>query len=57
MQNNSPDKLLNRDEVEAELGLTRRFLELSAWRGDGPPMMRDRPARSSLPTRRRYHLD
>jgi predicted DNA-binding transcriptional regulator AlpA len=36
----SPDKLLTRDEVEAEFGLTRRFLELSAWRGDGPPLIR-----------------
>ena len=40
MQNNSPDKLLTRDEVEAEFGLSRRFLELSAWRGNGPPMIR-----------------
>jgi predicted DNA-binding transcriptional regulator AlpA len=40
MQNNSPDKLLTRNEVEAEFGITRRYLELAAWRGDGPPMMR-----------------
>lgn len=33
-------QLLTRDEVEAEFGLTRRFLEISAWRGDGPPMLR-----------------
>lgn len=35
-----PDFLLSRDEVEAEFGLTRRFLELAAWRGEGPPMVR-----------------
>ena len=40
MQNNSLDKLLSRDQVQAEFGLSRRFLELSAWRGDGPPMIR-----------------
>jgi predicted DNA-binding transcriptional regulator AlpA len=40
MQDNSPDKLLTRDQVQAEFGLSRRFLELSAWRGDGPPMIR-----------------
>jgi predicted DNA-binding transcriptional regulator AlpA len=40
MQNNSPDRLLSRGEVEAEFGLSRCFLELSAWCGDGPPMIR-----------------
>jgi predicted DNA-binding transcriptional regulator AlpA len=40
MQNNFPDRLLSRNEVEAEFGLSRRFLELSAWRGDGPPLIR-----------------
>ena len=41
MQDNSLDKLLSRDQVQAEFGLSRRFLELSAWRGDGgPPMIR-----------------
>lgn len=35
-----PDFLLSRDEVEAEFGLTRRFLELAAWRGSGPPVIR-----------------
>ncbi len=36
----SPHLLLSRDEVEAEFGLSRRFLEIAAWRGDGPPMIR-----------------
>ena len=40
MQDNFPDMLLTRDQVQAEFGLTRRFLELSAWRGDGPPMIK-----------------
>jgi predicted DNA-binding transcriptional regulator AlpA len=31
-------RLLSRNEIEAEYGLTRRWLELAAWRGDGPPM-------------------
>lgn len=35
-----PDRLLTRDDVESEFGLTRRFLEISAWRGDGPPMVK-----------------
>ena len=39
MQDTSPHKLLSRDEIEVEFGITRRFLELSAWRGDGPPMI------------------
>ena len=40
MQDNFPDMLLTRDQVQAEFGLSRRFLELSAWRGDGPPMIK-----------------
>jgi predicted DNA-binding transcriptional regulator AlpA len=40
MQDTFPDMLLTRDQVQAEFGLTRRFLEISAWRGDGPPMIR-----------------
>ena len=31
-------RLLSRDEIEAEYGITRRWLELAAHRGDGPPM-------------------
>jgi hypothetical protein len=30
--------------VEAEFGITRRYLELAAWRGDGPPMIKLRRA-------------
>lgn len=30
------DKLLTRAEVEAHFGITRRFLETAAVRGDGP---------------------
>lgn len=36
----SRPKLLNRDEVEAEYGISRRWLETAAVRGDGPPMIR-----------------
>jgi predicted DNA-binding transcriptional regulator AlpA len=34
------ERLLTRDEVEALFGITRRYLEVSAVRGDGPPMIR-----------------
>ncbi len=33
-------KLLSRTEVEEEWGISRRFLEISAVRGDGPRMVR-----------------
>ena len=36
----SPDRLLNRREVEAEFGITARFLEIAAVRGDGPEMVK-----------------
>ncbi len=36
----SLDRLLNRREVEAEFGISARFLEISAVRGDGPPMVK-----------------
>jgi len=36
----SPERLLTRDEVEAVFGISRRYLEVSAVRGDGPPMIR-----------------
>jgi predicted DNA-binding transcriptional regulator AlpA len=35
-----PDRLLSRSEVELNFGLSRRFLEVSAVRGDGPPMIK-----------------
>ncbi len=31
-------RLLSRDDIENEYGITRRWLELAAHRGDGPPM-------------------
>ncbi len=34
------DRLLSRPEVEATFGITRRWLEVSAVRGDGPPMIK-----------------
>ncbi|AUH66041.1 helix-turn-helix transcriptional regulator [Paracoccus zhejiangensis] len=36
----SPDRLLSRVEVDHHFGLSRRFLEVSAVRGDGPPMVK-----------------
>lgn len=36
----NPERLLTRDEVAALFGITRRYLEVSAVRGDGPPMIR-----------------
>ena len=36
----NPERLLTRDEIEALFGIRRRYLEVSAVRGDGPPMMR-----------------
>ena len=36
----SPDRLLSRAQVEESFGLSRRFLEVSAVRGDGPPMVK-----------------
>lgn len=40
MQENDADKLLTRAEVEARFGLSRRFLEVAAVKGDGPTMVR-----------------
>ncbi len=36
----NPERLLTRDEVEELFGISRRYLEVSAVRGDGPPMIR-----------------
>lgn len=33
-------KLLNRAEVEEQYGISKRFLELSAMRRDGPPFVK-----------------
>jgi predicted DNA-binding transcriptional regulator AlpA len=35
-----PNQLLSRDEVEDEYGLTRRWLELAALSGNGPPFVK-----------------
>ena len=34
------DHLLSRDDIQTQYGLTRRWLELAALRGDGPPYLR-----------------
>lgn len=34
------DRLLSRVEVEHFFGIPKRFLEISAVRGDGPPMVK-----------------
>lgn len=36
----SDSRLLSRDEIEAEYAISRRWLELAAHRGDGPPMIK-----------------
>jgi predicted DNA-binding transcriptional regulator AlpA len=40
MSGYSPNRLLSRSDVEKEYGISRRYLEVSAVRGDGPPMIR-----------------
>ncbi len=42
MQDNviSSDRLLTRAEVEVNFGLSRRFLEISAVKGNGPPFIK-----------------
>lgn len=37
---NKARRLLSRDEVEQEYGLSKRVLAEAAVRGDGPPMVR-----------------
>lgn len=36
----NPDMLLDRKQVEETFGLSKRWLELAALRGDGPPMIK-----------------
>lgn len=38
--NEYPKRLLSRYEIEAVYGISRRWLELAAHRGDGPPMVK-----------------
>lgn len=40
MSDLSADRLLSRNEVETAFGISKRFLEVSACRGDGPPMIK-----------------
>ena len=41
MQDNfTDDRLLSRPEVQTHFGLTQRFLEVSAVRGNGPPFIK-----------------
>lgn len=34
------DRLLDRREVETRFGITKRYLEIAAVRGEGPPMIK-----------------
>lgn len=36
----NPDRLLTRPEVASTFGLSKRWLEVAAVRGDGPPMIK-----------------
>lgn len=36
-------RLLSRDEIEAEYGISRRWLELAAISGEGPPFIKVSP--------------
>ncbi len=38
--NSEDDRLLSRSEVHSIFGLTQRYLEVSAVRGDGPPFIK-----------------
>lgn len=40
MRNDHEDRLLSRDEVAARFGISRRWLELAAHKGEGPPMVK-----------------
>lgn len=39
-ENLSPDRLLSRSEVQTAFGLSHRYLEVSAVKGGGPPMVK-----------------
>ncbi len=39
-ENDTSDRLLDRCEVETRFGIPKRFLEVAAVRGDGPPMVK-----------------
>lgn len=40
MIEHAADRLLTRREVEDHFGISKRFLEISTARGDGPPIIR-----------------
>lgn len=40
MQVRRETRLLNRVEVEEQYGIPKRYLEIAAMRGDGPPIVR-----------------
>lgn len=40
MMSSNHDRLLSRREVERRFGITKRYLEVAAVRGDGPPMIK-----------------
>lgn len=40
MQNDETERLLTRAEVEARFGVSKRYLELAACRGEGPKLVR-----------------
>ena len=40
MQQNKDDRLLSRSEVEEQFGISKRYLELAAMRGQGPAVVR-----------------
>lgn len=40
MLQNETDRLLNREEVEARFGISKRFLEIATKKGEGPRAVR-----------------
>lgn len=40
MQDERKSRLLNRVEVEEQYGIPKRYLEIAAMRGGGPPIVR-----------------
>ena len=40
LQDGVQTHLMSREDIEAEYGITRRWLELAAHRGEGPPMLK-----------------
>ena len=40
MLNRDGMRLMTREEIEEQFGISKRYLEVSANRGDGPPLVR-----------------